>query len=289
MGLFSKIFGRGKVVERKKEPELVYIPDQDEKMTWAIEKARLTLWHFEESLKTPQYGQQHVSIKVKIEDGDQVEHIWLDDPDFDNDGNLFGIVGNTPVNVNNVKLGQHIGIEKSLVSDWMIVEQGRLIGGYTIRAIRDRIPEAEKKAFDDSIGMFIDEGVDYFKADFNTPEGAILSLESAFKENNLEKAISCKDFYQEARLMLAKMDFELDEEMIQNMSEVLEASFIKYIEEQGMPDFSMITNAFPKREKIDDRHWIITEICVYPDGGISEQKLSTYKTDRGWRVIGVSE
>lgn len=289
MGLLSKIFGQENVEERKGEPDLVYVPGEDERMAWAIEKAGLTIHYFENSLKNPLPQQQYFSIKVKIVDGEEVEHIWLTDTEFDQDGNLFGVVGNEPVNVTTVSLGQQIGIDRALISDWMIIEDGRLIGGYTIRAIRDGIDQAERKSFDDSIGMYVDEGVDYFKIDFDTPEGAILSLEEAFTEKNLQKAVACKDFYQEAKLMLDKLEFETDEEMIRNMADVLEASFIQHMEETGMPDFSNLTSAFTEREKITDEHWIITEICTYPDGGYSEQRLNTYKTIDGWRVLGLFE
>jgi uncharacterized protein YegJ (DUF2314 family) len=45
-------------------------------------------------------------------------------------------IGNEPLSVKNVKIDQQVGIPFEKVSDWMIIEDGRLIGGYTIRAIR---------------------------------------------------------------------------------------------------------------------------------------------------------
>ncbi|HEY0177115.1 MAG TPA: DUF2314 domain-containing protein, partial [Pedobacter sp.] len=203
MSLLSRIFGNEKVKERKGQPDILFMPDNDEEMAWAIEKAGLTLWYFEQSLKKPLPDQQYFSVKIKITDGAATEHIWLNEPDFDPDGNLFGIVGNQPDHIRTVKSGDHIGIERHLISDWMIIENKKLIGGYTIRAIRDHIPDEGLQAFDDSIGVYIDEGVDYFKPDFDTPEGAILSLEQAFSEKNLDKALFCNDFRAEAGLVLA--------------------------------------------------------------------------------------
>lgn len=290
MGLLSKIFGKENVRERADEPAMVYVANEDEKMSWAIEKAGLTLHYFEESVKNPSTHQDYFSVKVMIVDGDEAEYIWLTNPEFDQEGNLFGTVGNEPVNVKTVKLGQQIGVEKSLISDWMVVENGRLIGGYTIRAIRDDVHPDGRKEFDDAIGLFVDEGVDHFKVDFDTPEGAILSYEQAFNEKDIEKVVACKDFYQEARLMLlGAADFHSDEETIRGTAELLEDSFRMHMEKDGMPDFSDITSAFPKREKISEEHWVITEICTYPDGGYSEQRLSTYKTANGWRVLGLAQ
>ena len=70
MGLLSNIFGKKKVVDREGEPTMVYVPTEDERMNWAIEKANLTLWYFEESLKSPRNYQNYFSIKVRIMDGE---------------------------------------------------------------------------------------------------------------------------------------------------------------------------------------------------------------------------
>ncbi|WP_231459750.1 hypothetical protein [Pedobacter sp. Leaf132] len=87
-------------------------------------------------------------------------------------------------------------------------------------------------------------------------------------------------------MMLSGLNTNADEEMIAKTAEVLEVSFIKNIEEQGFPNFSGLQNAF-EREMIDENHCIITEICWFPDGGKSIQKLNTFKSDIGWKVLGL--
>jgi len=286
MGLLSRFFGKKNVEERKGEPDMVYIPNEDERMNWAIEKANLTLWYFEESLNQPRPDQLYFSVKVKIIDGEAGEHIWLTEPHFDEEGNLYGTVGNEPVDVTTVKMNQKIGIDRNLISDWMIIENGRLIGGYTIRAIRDEIPDAEKPAFDKGVGLYIDEGVDHFKTNLETPEGAILSLEKAFNNKDINAALEFKDFYEEARMMLSAINMDINQEIISETAEVLKLSFISNIKQNGFPDFSKLQNAFPDREKIDNTHWIITEVCWYPDGSKSIQKLNVFKSPEGWLVLG---
>lgn len=71
----------------------VDIQNEDEKKYWLMDKSKLTLHYFEKCLKESKQGQQYFSIKVKIEDKRNIEHIWLTEPSFDSDGNLFGIVG----------------------------------------------------------------------------------------------------------------------------------------------------------------------------------------------------
>lgn len=292
MGLFSRLFGKRHSGHAEKAengggfPGIVTIADDDERMNNAMEKARLTLEYFRESLLFPRPEQSYFSVKVRIEDHGKQEYIWLTSPNFDEEGNLFGIVGNKPQFVNTVKDGQEIGIEAGRIADWMILEEGRLIGGYTIRAIRDGLPENEVAAFDKSTGLHIDEGVDYFPHDFSTPEGAILCLEDAYDEQNIEKAIVCKDFREEARMLLKRMnELYQDGEIVERTAEILELSFRKSLHDNGFPVFKNLLRAFPVRQKISRNLYLITEVCIFPDGSKSKQQLYTYNGPDGWRVL----
>ena len=85
---------KSQVMSRTGEPDVYYLPSESERMNWAMEKAKHTLHYFEDCLKQPKKGQNYFSIKVKIVDGENIEHLWLTKPEFDNEGNLFGVVGN---------------------------------------------------------------------------------------------------------------------------------------------------------------------------------------------------
>ncbi|SFE11859.1 Uncharacterized conserved protein YegJ, DUF2314 family [Chitinophaga sp. CF118] len=289
MGLLSRLFGKRKEPAKDEESlPVVNVAGDDIRMNWAIEKARATLHYFQNSLTAPQSHQQYFSVKVLIEDGLYHEHLWLTTPSFDDEGNLYGIVGNKPVSVSSVSVNQRIGIESQYISDWMIIEDGRLVGGYTIRAIRDGLPESERLEFDRMAGLYIDEGVDYFIHDFSTPEGAILCLEDAYDDQDIDKAISCKNFEEEARLLLKGMHRTLDnEDILQATAEVLRQSFIKNLTEEGFPLFKDIDRVYPLREKISNNLYLITEVCVFPDGGRSVQKIYTFKNEDGWKVLGI--
>ena len=77
----------------------------------------------------------------------------------------------------------------------------------------------------------------------------------------------------------------MEEEIIVKTAEVLRLSFIKSLQENGIPKFNGIKRAFTKREKIGDNLMRITEVCIYPDGGKSVQRLNTYKGEAGWKVL----
>ncbi len=291
MGLLNRLFGKGtKVRKRDGNPDVYDMPTQNERMNFGIEKAGLTLHYFKECLANPKSGQVYFSVKAKVEDSGKTEHIWLTDPSFDTDGNVSGIVGNEPIDVTNIVIDQRIEITSDNVSDWMIVENGRLIGGYTIRAIREGIPESGLKKFDMGLGgILVDDGEDYFVPNLETPEGAILALEQAYDNDDLEKSISCKDFRKEAELMLIKSAREdINDELIDLSRELLELAFTKHMLENGMPKFDGVKRAF-KRQQISDVNCLITEICYYPDGGESRQKLNIYKIDDQWKVLGLVE
>jgi uncharacterized protein YegJ (DUF2314 family) len=289
MGLLSRLFGRSKkTVAEDAQLAVVNVANDDIRMNWAIEKARATLHYFQNSLIAPESNQQYFSVKVLIEDGANNEHLWLTTPSFDEEGNLFGVVGNKPVYVTSVHEDQRIGIDSQFISDWMIIEDGRLIGGYTIRAIRDELPETERLDFDRMTGLYIDDGVDYFIHDFSTPEGAILCLEDAYDEQDMEKAMACKNFLEEARLLLYKTNNSIgNEDILESTADVLRLSFIKNLMEEGFPVFKDLSRAYPQREKITEDLYLITEVCTFPDGGRSSQKIYTFKEDDEWKVLNI--
>ena len=311
MGLFSKFFKKktsqvnplredsekDHVRKRKNEPDVFNVKDDSEGMNWAIEKANLTLHYFEDCLKNPMTNQVYFSIKVKIVDGEMVEHIWLSNPTFDEENNLFGTIGNKPIDVTNVQENQKIGIDRDLISDWMIIDNGRLIGGYTIRALRDKLEGEALKSFDRQLGgMIVDYGEDYFPENDQTPEGAILMLELAYDEDNIEKAMMLKDFNKEARLMVgekipdsAMQDSPEVLKLIDTMTKALKVAYLESMEKNGIPKFTGVKRAFPLREKIIDDLYIITEIWYWPNGDITAQKMKVWNSGNGWKVLGTVE
>ncbi len=297
MGILSWLFGKKKFEEdrtsirqRENQPDVMDVSKSNEVMNWAMEKANLTLHYFESCLKNPNEGQDYFSIKVKIVDGDKAEHIWLTDPDFDQEGNLYGVVGNEPIDVENVVLGQKIGIDRQNISDWMIVENGRLIGGYTIRAMREGLSGKALENFDKNLGgIYVDDGEDYFIVDDTTPEGAIILLEEAYNRNDLDMILYLKDFHAEAKTMLNKINSEFSTpDIIDQTAETLKLSFTKAIQE-NMPKFVNVKRAFPKREFINENELILSEVIYEPNNTYWVSKHRMLKNENVWKVLGPEE
>ena len=142
----------------------------------------------------------------------------------------------------------------------------------------------------------------------DTPESAVARLEAAYRAKDIEAAVAAKDFVAEARLMLRKLDrektatkdfsadpevldktatkdFSADPEVLDKTAEILEITFRKYIEKDGFPEFADLRCSFEPHERVDDDLVIVHEICIFPDGGSSRQRLYVAKSSRGWRVL----
>lgn len=127
-------------------PEFPF-PNKAPEMDKAIQTARDSVDTFIAALKSPAPGRVSFTVKKPFKDGGQVEHIWLSNASFD--GTRFsGRVDNEPADVKNVRFGQIATAGKDEISDWFYIENGKLVGGYTIRVLYSQMSPAEKKDFD---------------------------------------------------------------------------------------------------------------------------------------------
>lgn len=141
----------------KKSPadKVTYVADDDPRMDAAMKKARSTVNTFTAALNSPKAGQSAFSIKMAFSDGTNAEHMWLIPVRFD--GKKFhGTVNNKPEKVSNVKIGDKVSISPAEISDWMYVEKRKLVGGFTLRVLRDALPASERADFDKSVPFVID-------------------------------------------------------------------------------------------------------------------------------------
>ena len=120
-----------------------------------MSRGRSTLDEFEQRLASPPASQGYIAIKGRFEEDGSVEHIWLDDVAVLPEG-YRGKVGNTPVYITRLAPGQEVIVSRADVSDWMAVDDGKLVGGYTIRVLRDRLSDAQRAEFDASTGFKVE-------------------------------------------------------------------------------------------------------------------------------------
>ncbi len=151
-GCQSQSPGSDVIVRREGKPDMVRVAREDPQMNRAILKSRKTVDVFIAALKSPKLGQENFSVKKPFKEGEITEHMWLSDLSFD--GRKFkGRVANDPIDVKNVKLGDVATVGKTEISDWNFSDNGKLIGGESIRLLYSRLSAPEKKEFLQQTGI----------------------------------------------------------------------------------------------------------------------------------------
>ena len=149
MASFATGCGRESVVHREGEPDVISVDSADAEMNTAISQARQTVDDFLRVLATPKPNQTDFSAKrpYPTKNGSGDEHIWISHLTYD--GKLLhGRVGDDPVNIANLKIDDEVSFPPAELSDWMYLEDGKIVGGYTIRVLRKRMSAQEGAEFD---------------------------------------------------------------------------------------------------------------------------------------------
>ena len=142
-----------KKIEREEEVNIYLAEDNDEEMNIAIKTAKQTLEKFNNALNSKNNEFDSFFLKVCFENK---EHIWIGNITIKNN-EYYGTVNNIPEYVENIHLGDFIKINKNNITDWMYTDNKKLVGGFTLRLIRNRMSEDEKKQFDSESQLIFDE------------------------------------------------------------------------------------------------------------------------------------
>jgi uncharacterized protein YegJ (DUF2314 family) len=137
------------------QPEFFRIEDKDAEMHRAVKEARKTVGAFIAALKSPAKGQHDFEVKKPFVKDGEVEHLWLSEVKFS--GNRFhGLVDNHPRKIKGLKFGDRVSVNPDEISDWAFVDHGKLVGGYTIRALSLSLSPERRKSFENETKVRID-------------------------------------------------------------------------------------------------------------------------------------
>ncbi len=115
-----------------------------------------TLDKFNEALKSGKPDFEYFALKTRFNTPNGGEHIWVSNIIL-KEGKYFGVIDNLPESTTDVKLGDTIQIKNDNITDWMYIDNQKLRGGYTLRVLRNRMTETERKQFDADSGLIIEE------------------------------------------------------------------------------------------------------------------------------------
>ena len=132
-----------------KKDKVTIVSENDQEMNAAMSKAVASVDYFIVNFMANSAGTKHYSVKVKCVDGEQVEFMWLENLKYA-DGKFTGEIDNDPELVKNVKIGDRVTVRKEEIADWMFMNNGEVVGAYTLHVLYKRMSPAEKKDFDKS-------------------------------------------------------------------------------------------------------------------------------------------
>lgn len=148
---------RSAVLWREGEAPAQLVDKDDPAMLAAAEEARRTLATVLERLSQLQAEGADVSIKARVASGDTAEQIWLDEPRYE-EGRVHGVLANTPVELSGWTEGDPFSVATEEILDWMVVrDDGRLIGGYSLFVLRDKLSGRDRQEFEAAVGVVMPE------------------------------------------------------------------------------------------------------------------------------------
>ena len=119
--------------------KVLSVAEDDPDMTAAISKSRSLLPQFWQVFYNREHGETDFSLKVKITDKGKAEHFWAVNVERKK-GKIFGTINNDPEIVHNVKIGDRIPIPDDDISDWLYMQNGKMVGNYTLRVLFKQMP-----------------------------------------------------------------------------------------------------------------------------------------------------
>ena len=128
----------------------------DLEMEAAFQQAQDTLDSFIQKIDVPQPDRTLVAVKVRFVLPDSsTQDLWVDRITY-KDGSFHGTMGDD-IPTLKLSVDDKIRIKTEDIIDWMIVENGKLIGGYTIRLAFQRMSPEQKERFLETVHYSIED------------------------------------------------------------------------------------------------------------------------------------
>ena len=123
---------------------------------------------------------------------------------------------------------------------------------------------------------------------YKTPEEAIISLELAYTNQDLEAIISSKDFVAESLILLERATYDYDtsdSSIVEETVELLKLSLIQHLQENGFPNFENIKRKFTEIQHLKDNIYHLEETLRYPDNTSFKNKVYLSNTEGLWKIV----
>lgn len=133
-------------------PRFGSIKSSDPAYQQTIRDAHASISRFREVLPSDGSPRANALIKTKLFDGENSALMWLNNTAI-NGENYSAVLFEVPDTLPGFKIGERHIVSMDNLLDWMVNENGRLFGGYSLRYHRARLSDKEKLEYDDYIGV----------------------------------------------------------------------------------------------------------------------------------------
>jgi uncharacterized protein YegJ (DUF2314 family) len=113
-------------------PPVLRIDEKDPDLLAGKAEARRRLPEFIDAFRRK--DGEHFSIKAPLTAGGRTEHLWIKVEELEGE-RVGGTLGNEPVSLGGLKLGDRVDVELSEVEDWVVVRGGSPTGLFSTRAV----------------------------------------------------------------------------------------------------------------------------------------------------------
>jgi uncharacterized protein YegJ (DUF2314 family) len=146
--------------ELQSEPLFMALRSDDPSLLAAVARARCTVSRFRDLVATRTGPDTFHSVKLRFRDSEQSQRLaedryfysWVSFVTCDGDG-FVGRLVQPPREIESLHGGQSITFGVDDLWDWMVNDDGQLCGGFSLRVMRDALPETRREAFDRYVGV----------------------------------------------------------------------------------------------------------------------------------------
>jgi uncharacterized protein YegJ (DUF2314 family) len=136
---------------RSGSPPVLSIPRGHARLSEAGERARATLDVFNRYLPRAARGEVVADLRVTFEEGDIREHMWVTRVTLEK-GRYRGTLNSVPSRLRGLAAGDQVWVSPAHVTDWVVVEDGMMVGGFTIMEIRRMLSPKQRQEHDRAAG-----------------------------------------------------------------------------------------------------------------------------------------
>ena len=135
--------GALKALRNSSNAAVVGASGDDPKMLAATAEARRTWPEFVKAFRNKPENSESFAAKFPFDAPDQKEFMWVEVVSVKGD-TVVGRLGNDPVWVKDLKLGDEVKMKVSDLSDWMYLKDGEIVGGYTVKVLMEKQEQGDK-------------------------------------------------------------------------------------------------------------------------------------------------